>query len=219
MKPGLIFSFLVKIKPGFFILAVSAVASAAQQRPPIIQPGAPGEAPKIITPEQATDLSKVRHTDADIMFMQSMIGHHAQALEMTALRPMRSTREEMRLLMLRIELSQADEIKFMESWLKTRGAEVPDAHAHHGDHAELMPGMLTPEEMDRLKAAKGPEFDRLFLEFMIKHHEGALVMVERLFSTPGAGQESEIFAFASDVVDDQRAEIERMAVLLKELQK
>ena len=190
-----------------------------QQPPPIVQPGAPGEPSRIITAEKATDLSRVRHTAADVGFMQGMIGHHAQALEMTALRPARSTSDLMRLLMLRIELSQADEIKLMEGWLKARGEEVPDPHAHHGDHAALMPGMLTPEEMDRLLAAKGTEFDRLFLEFMIKHHEGALVMVERLFATPGAGQESDIFAFASDVVDDQRAEIERMAVMLKELQK
>lgn len=201
------------------VIAVYATAGAAQQRPPIIQPGTPGEASRIITPEKATDLSKVGHTAADVRFMQGMIAHHAQALEMTALRPPRSTREGMRLLTLRIELSQADEIKLMEGWLKARGEEAPDPQAHLGDHATLMPGMLTTEEMSRLRAAKGDAFDRLFLELMIKHHAGALVMVEQLFATAGAGQESEIFAFASDVVDDQRIEIDRMAVLLKELQK
>jgi uncharacterized protein (DUF305 family) len=208
------------------IVAVWVCGAAGQQRPPIIQPGAPGEAPKVITPEQATDLSKVRYTTADVAFMQGMIAHHAQALEMTALAPGRTTSSRMRLLMKRIELSQADEIKLMEAWLKGRGEAVPDAHAGHGDqaaahadHGGLMPGMLTPEEMGRLRAGKGAPFDRLFLEFMIKHHDGALVMVERLFDTPGAGQESEIFAFASEVVDDQRAEIERMAVMLKELQR
>jgi uncharacterized protein (DUF305 family) len=151
--------------------------------------------------------------------MQGMIGHHAQAIEMTALRPTRSTSEALRLLALRIELSQADEIKAMEAWLKARGEAVPDAHAHHAAGAVLMPGMLTAAEMRRLGEATGQAFDRLFLELMIKHHEGALVMVERLFATPGAGQESEMFAFASDVVDDQRIEIDRMSALLEELSK
>ena len=193
------------------------LAALLLQAPQIVQPGAPGEASKVITREQAADLSKVRHTPADVAFMQGMIGHHAQALEMTALRPARSASDDLRLLALRIELSQADEIKAMEGWLKARGAAVPDPHAHHMPGAVLMPGMLTPEDMRRLSEATGPAFDRLFLDLMIKHHEGALLMVERLFATPGAGQESEMFAFASDVVDDQRAEMDRMSALLKEL--
>ena len=203
------------------LLVVSAVgcrASAVERTPPIVQPGAPGEAPRVISVDRAVDLSRVQHTAADIKFMQGMISHHAQALEMAALLPSRSTRENMRLLALRIEVSQADEIKMMQEWLKARGADVPDAHAHHGPGATRMPGMLTPDEMSRLAAAKGTEFDRLFLEFMIKHHEGALFMVKELLSTPGAGQEAEVFAFASDVDADQRMEIERMGVLLKELQ-
>jgi uncharacterized protein (DUF305 family) len=125
----------------------------------------------------------------------------------------------MRLLARRIEISQADEIEMMREWLAGRGEAVPGAHDHHAHAATLMPGMLTPEEMGRLAAAAGVEFDRLFLEFMIKHHGGALVMVEELFAQPGAGQEPEIFAFASDVDADQRMEIERMAAMLKELQK
>jgi uncharacterized protein (DUF305 family) len=107
----------------------------------------------------------------------------------------------------------------MQDWLKARGEAVPDAHAHHADPAALMAGMLTAEEMSRLSNARGREFDRLFLQLMIKHHQGALIMVDDLFATPGAGQESEVFAFASDVVDDQRIEIQRMAVILEELQK
>ena len=146
--------------------------------------------------------------------MQGMIGHHAQALEMTALLKSRSTSEDMQKLALRIELSQADEIRMMQDWLKRRGEALPDPHAHHAHGATLMPGMLTQQEMSTLAAAKGDEFDRLFLEYMIKHHAGALVMVEELFSTPGAGQESEIFAFASDVDADQRMEIERMGAML-----
>lgn len=151
--------------------------------------------------------------------MQGMIGHHAQAVEMTTLLSSRTNSDEMRMLGQRIEVSQTDEIKMMQEWLKDRRQEVPSEHAHHAHGAKLMPGMLTAEEMARLAAAKGPEFDRLFLEFMIKHHHGALVMVQELFSTRGAGQESEIFAFASDVDADQRMEIDRMGAMLKELQK
>jgi uncharacterized protein (DUF305 family) len=202
------------------LAAVSVACAAARaQNPPIVQPGAPGQATRPISAAQAADLSQVRHTAADVRFMQNMILHHAQALEMTALRPSRSMREDMRLLALRLELSQADEIAMMQQWLNARGEPAPDAHAHHGDHATLMPGMLTAEEMRRLADATATGFDRLFLELMIKHHEGAILMVEDLFATPGAGQESEIFAFASDVVDDQRIEIARMAALLQELQK
>jgi uncharacterized protein (DUF305 family) len=147
-----------------------------------------------------------------------MIGHHAQAIEMTALLSTRTASDEMRKLALRIEVSQADEIKMMQDWLKSRGAEVPGEHAHHAHGAKLMPGMLTPEEMARLAAATGVEFDRLFLEFMIKHHAGALIMVDELFASAGAGQDSEIFAFASDVDADQRMEIDRMGAMLQERQ-
>jgi uncharacterized protein (DUF305 family) len=185
---------------------------------PIVQPGAPGEPSRVITAEQATSLPRVQHTAVDVRFMQGMMAHHRQALEMTALRPERSTSEDLRLMALRIELSQADEITMMQEWLKARGEQVPDAHAHHAEHATLMPGMLTAADMSRLSGARGAEFDRQFLELMIKHHEGALIMVEQLFAIPAAGQESEVFAFASDVVDDQRIEIARMAAMLKERQ-
>jgi uncharacterized protein (DUF305 family) len=197
----------------------SCRTAGVEPRTEIVQPGAPGEASRVIAAEKAVDLSQVQHTAADVRFMQGMIGHHAQALEMTALLPSRSGREDMRLLALRIEVSQADEIKMMQQWLAVRGQEVPSPHAHRAHGAALMPGMLTAEEMGRLAAAKGAEFDRLFLAFMIKHHEGALVMVEELFANAGAGQESEIFAFASDVDADQRMEIERMGAMLRELQK
>jgi uncharacterized protein (DUF305 family) len=123
----------------------------------------------------------------------------------------------MKMLARRIEVSQIDEINMMKDWLKARGEALPDEHAHHaGDHA-LMPGMLTQAEMQRLAAAKGEEFDRLFLEGMIKHHQGALTMVQELFATPGAGQDAEIFAFASDVDADQSMEIDRMAAMLAAL--
>ena len=173
----------------------------------------------MISVDKAVDLSRVQYTAADARFMQGMIGHHAQALEMTDLLASRTASDNMRKLALRIEVSQADEIKMMRGWLEVRGQEVPNEHAHHMHGATLMPGMLTPQEMDRLSGASGAEFDRLFLEFMIKHHEGALIMVKELFATPGAGQESDIFAFASDVDADQRMEIDRMRAMLKELQK
>ena len=147
--------------------------------------------------------------------MQGMIGHHAQAVEMTDLLKTRTRSDAMRKLALRIELSQSDEIRMMQEWLKARGQALADPHALH----TRMPGMLTPAEMQNLSAATGEAFDRLFLEYMIKHHEGALVMVRELFASPGAGQEPEIHAFASDVDADQRLEIDRMRSMLKELQR
>ena len=146
--------------------------------------------------------------------MQGMIGHHAQALEMAALVYANSSSDDMKLLAKRIEVSQLDEIGMMKGWLSARREALPDEHAHHaGDHA-LMPGMLTQAEMQRLAAAKGKEFDRLFLEGMIKHHQGALTMVKELFASPRAGQDADIFAFASDVDADQTMEINRMSAML-----
>src|SRR5688572_8307680 len=174
---------------------VGCGAPAIQQAPPIVQPGAPGQPGRVLTAEQADALQAAPVTEADVKFMQGMIGHHAQALEMTALLATRTKSEDMRKLAERIEVSQADEITMMQHWLRDHGKPVPDEHAHHAHGATLMPGMLTPEEMARLAAASGSEFDRLFLAFMIKHHQGALVMVKELFASPGAGQESEINRF------------------------
>lgn len=202
----------------FVALAVAAVgiacrSAAVDRAPEIVQPGAPGQSSKVVAAAKAADLSHVQHTAADIKFMQGMIGHHAQAIEMANLLQGRSTSEDMKLLAKRIEVSQADEIKMMQEWLTHRGQALPDPHAHHTGGA-LMPGMLTAEEMGGLAAAKGVEFDRLFLQFMIKHHAGALQMVNELFASPGAGQEADIFAFASDVDADQRMEIDRMGAML-----
>ena len=197
----------------------AARAGEPQAGPPIVQPGAPGEASRVIGAEKASDLSQVQYTGADIKFMQGMIGHHAQAVEMVELLAARTSREDMRKLGQRIQLSQLDEMNMMERWLRARGQQVPSRTAMHMHGATLMPGMLTPDEMDRLAGAKGVEFDRLFLEGMIKHHGGALQMVEDLFNQPGAAQDSDIFAFASDVDADQRMEINRMGSMLKELEK
>ena len=184
----------------------------------LVQPGSPGAPTRSIAAREAVDLSKVQFTLADVKFMQDMIHHHAQALDMTALIESRTSLDRMKLLGQRLEISQSDEIRMMQRWLGQRAQQAPDIHAHHMPGAALMPGMLTPEEMDRLAAAHGAEFDRLWLQGMIRHHDGALTMVDALFATPGAGQESEVFAFASDVVADQKAEIDRMEVMLEELQ-
>ena len=138
---------------------------------------------------------------------------------MTALLPERTERDDMRMLARRIEVSQADEIQMMRRWLEARGQEVPGPHAHHAPGAPLMPGMLSAEEMAQLAAARGAAFDRLFLASMIKHHEGALTMVKELYATSGAGQESEMYGFASDVDADQRMEIERMRAMWQQIQK
>jgi uncharacterized protein (DUF305 family) len=194
-----------------------APASEAAAPPQIVQPGRPGESSKVIPAEASTRSAALPHTPADTKFMQGMIGHHAQALEMAALVYTNTTTPDMQLLAKRIEVSQLDEIGMMKTWLTSRGEALPDEHAHHaGDHA-LMPGMLTQAEMQRLAAAKGTEFDRLFLEGMIKHHQGALTMVKELFSAPRAGQDAEIFAFASDVDADQSMEIDRMSAMLARL--
>ena len=184
----------------------------------ILQPGAPGQDTKTISTAQATDLSKVGATAADIKFMQGMIGHHAQAVEMVDLLMQNSNSNAMKNLALRIKVSQDDEMNMMRKYLADHGAAIPGPHSHH-EPGGFMPGMLTPEEMTQLGNAKGVEFDRLFLMGMIKHHGGAITMVEELFKTPGAAQEGGIFAFASDVDADQRMEIDRMGAMLREIMK
>lgn len=211
--------------PQFIVLAAIALAGCRSADPAgappqvrVVQPGAPGEASRTVAAD-AAPVPRITHTAADVAFMQGMIGHHAQALEMTELLKTRSTSPDMKLLALRIEVSQTDEIRFMQRWLASRGLPVPGPHAHHAHDAKLMPGMLTPAEMATLSAARGAEFDRLFLTFMIKHHDGALVMVDELFEADGAGQEADINAFASDIVADQKMEMDRMGAMLRELQK
>jgi uncharacterized protein (DUF305 family) len=200
------------------ILLLAAAAASCRTAggggPAIVQPGAPGEASRVVGAEQARDLSRVQFTPADVKFMQGMIHHHAQAIDMVKLLETRTESEDMKRFALRIQLSQDDEIKMMRRWLEVRGQDVPGEHAHHMPGAPMMPGMLTADEMAHLSAARGPAFDRLFLEGMIKHHAGAITMVQDLFNTPGAGQDSEIYAFASDVDADQRMEIERMGAML-----
>jgi uncharacterized protein (DUF305 family) len=194
---------------------VPACAGSAEVRAPVVQAGAPGEASRTVSGEAAR-VTSPRHVEADVRFMRDMIVHHAQAVEMTALVESRTERADVRLLARRITASQEDEMATMRQWLLDRGEAPPDEHAHHahGVH-EGMPGMLSPAEMARLRAARGPEFDRLFLEFMIRHHEGALVMVADLVTIDGAAQEVEIFQFAAHVDADQRVEIDRMRRMLQ----
>ena len=161
----------------------------------------------------------------DVEFMQGMIMHHAQAVEMTALIESHTQNKDIRLLGARISQSQSDEMTFMKRWLEARGEStsmpMPNTHDMPGmdmdsHHHMLMPGMLTKKQMDALKNARGAEFDHLFLTGMIQHHTGALTMVKDLFNTAGAGQDAEVFNFATDVDSGQRAEIRRMETILKE---
>lgn len=202
------------------VVLASCGTATRESAPATVPPGAPGESSLSPASVETAQNGRPRYTEADTRFMQHMIAHHAQALAMTRLVPDRSTRRDIGLLAERIEVSQRDEIRLMQQWLRERGQEVPDPEAHlghrmaGGDHA-LMPGMLTPEQLDRLAAATGAEFDRLFLQFMIQHHEGALIMVDEIFATPGAGQETATFQVASEIGADQRMEIERMRRLLQ----
>jgi uncharacterized protein (DUF305 family) len=153
--------------------------------------------------------------------MQGMIMHHAQAVEMTALMESHTQNKELRLLGARISKSQSDEINFMKRWLEVRGESTSMAMPEMPgmdmlNHSKLMPGMLTQKQMEALKNAKGDEFDRLFLTGMIQHHNGALIMVKDLFDTAGAGQDAELFNFATDVDSGQRAEIRIMQTMLEE---
>lgn len=183
---------------------------------------APGGAAGTLT-AVASEVAQPEYTEADVRFMQGMIVHHAQALEMTALVPTRSERAEVQLLARRITVAQDDEMALMRAWLAARDEPVEPApsRASQGGHGQpghhLMPGMLDAAALERLAAADGDEFDRLLLEYMIRHHEGALEMVAELFAVDGAGQEPEIFQFATHVDSDQRIEIARMRTLLESI--
>ena len=200
----------------------SSTARAQQTGPAtpvVVQPGAPGKPSRTLPPSTKAKLPP--RSQADVEFMQGMIMHHAQAVEMTALIPSHTENKDLRSLGARISSSQSDEIKFMKRWLEARGEPVSMAMPgmpnmnRSGHSMALMPGMLTPEQMEALRKAKGAEFDRLFLTGMIQHHNGALIMVEDLFGTAGAGEDAELFNFATDVDTGQRAEIRIMQGILE----
>ena len=219
-------------------VASEAAAPAQQARPatdnaPIVQPGAPGQGSKILSPEAAS-IPVREPTEADTKFMQGMIMHHAQAVEMTALMRARTRNKAFLAFGKRISISQTDEMNFMKQWLEDRGKPIPTEHDQmmHMNHMPamahsvqmdmasmpLMPGMLTADQMRALAKASGPAFDYLFLTGMIQHHTGALAMVKDLFGTPGGGQDSQLFDFATDVENTQSAEIDIMKGMLGEKQ-
>lgn len=211
-----------------FACVVAAIPVNAQQQtdspatlPIVVQPGAPGQPTRTLP--SSTRAALPPRSSKDVEFMQGMIVHHAQAVEMTALIESQTENRNIRLLGARISQSQSDEMSFMKRWLEARAEPLmPPMQAmpgmnmssHHHSHHAVMPGMLTPKQMDALKKARGAEFDRLFLSGMIQHHNGALMMVEDLFKTAGAGQDAELFNFATDVDSGQRAEINIMQKML-----
>jgi uncharacterized protein (DUF305 family) len=203
------------VRPRAVALMVAACFAATSVAHAQAEPRTPAEQAKM-------DGGIMPYTAADVRFMQGMIGHHSQAVVMAGWAPTHGASESVKILAGRIDVAQRDEIAFMQRWLTERKLTVPDAAAQM-QHAmsmpgmkmgDLMPGMLTPEQMTELDHARGPEFDRLFLTYMIQHHQGALSMVDQLFGTQGAGQELYIFRFASDVSADQFTEIDRMRLML-----
>jgi uncharacterized protein (DUF305 family) len=222
-------AFAVLYGLGFFIAAgapaifLCSPAQAQQQAsaggPVVVQPGAPGKPSKRLPPSTTGKLPP--RSQAEVDFMQGMIMHHAQAVEMTTLIPSHTENKDLRLLGARISSSQSSEINFMKRWLAARGEPVSMAMpgmknmSTSGHPMPLMPGMLTPKQMAALRNAKGAEFDHLFFTGMIQHHNGALTMVKDLFETAGAGQDAELFNFATDVDTGQRAEIRIMQGMLE----
>jgi uncharacterized protein (DUF305 family) len=167
-------------------------------------------------------LGRLPYSDADVDFMAGMIPHHAQAVVMAGWAPTHGARKDVAIFCERVVVGQGDEIAMMQQWLRDRGQTVPDAASTRHrmkmngvEHDMLMPGMLTDEEMAALDRARGPEFDRLFLIGMIKHHQGAIDMVDVLFKAYGAAQDEMVFKFASDVYADQSIEIDRMHQMLE----
>jgi uncharacterized protein (DUF305 family) len=205
--------------PAGFVCSDARPQQSNPAVPVVVQPGAPGKPSRTLPPSTKGALPP--RSQADVEFMQGMIMHHSQAVEMTALIPSHTENKELRSLGARISSSQSDEIKFMGRWLAARDEpmtmakpEMPGMDMSREGMA-LMPGMLTPGQMDALRKAKGGEFDHLFLTGMIQHHHGALTMVKELFDTAGAGQDAELFNFATDADNSQRAEIKIMQNMLE----
>ena len=203
---------LQRASTGAILLATATLATA---QAPIVQPGAPGEAARELTAEEATDIAVTSYSPDDVRFMQDMIPHHHQAVQMAELVADRTNRPELVDAAGRINLSQRDEIDFMELWLSDRSESVPNASDHEAMHTDhRMAGMATPEQMAGLAASDATDFDRMFLQLMITHHEGAVTMVEELLEQPGSAYDPVLFEFTNDVTNDQTAEIERMHALL-----
>ena len=206
---------LMRASLGVILLGQTTIGLA---QAPIIQPGAPGDPAQNLSAEEAIEIADTSYSPADALFMQDMIPHHHQAIEMAALVADRTNRPELIDVAGRINASQADEIEFMQQWLRERGEDVPEPTAHDAMHtSHVMAGMATPEQMAELAASEGTAFDQLFLTLMITHHEGAVTMVEKLLELPGSAYDPVLFEFTSDITNDQTAEIERMNALLVSL--
>jgi uncharacterized protein (DUF305 family) len=196
-------------------LLLSVASGAAAGDTPIVQPGPPGEASRELSAEQAIEIANNSYSPDDAAFMQDMIPHHNQAVQMAALVADRTNRQELLDVAGRIDASQADEIKFMQQWLRERGETPPDPTAHDAMRtSHSMAGMASPEQMAELASEKGTGFDRLFLKLMIEHHKGAVKMVKELHKQPGSAYDPILFEFTNDVVNDQTTEIERMDAVL-----
>ena len=200
---------------------IALAAPAASQQPPILQPGPPGQPTRALSPQEAIKVSDTSYSADDVRFMQDMIVHHGQAIDMVALVKDRTNRKEIVDIARRIEASQADEMKFMRGWLRERGETIHAPGAAHSAHAghggASIKGMASPQQMAALAAAKGAAFDRLFLERMIAHHEGAVSMAKQLLDRPGSAYDPLLFEFVNEVINDQRAEIKRMQALIPSL--
>ena len=203
-------------RAGLAALLLSASGLAVAQTVPIVKPGAPGQASKTLSAKEATQLAQASYTAEDVAFMQHMIVHHRQAVDMAKLVKDRTNTEELQTIAGRIESSQADEITFMQTWLKERGEPLEDPMMKgHGEHMHhMMQGMASPEALKVLAAAKGTEFDAQFLTLMIAHHDGALKMVEALLDEDGTAADPVLFQFVGDIESEQKAEIGKMDKLL-----
>ena len=198
---------------GAIFLSLSAVGFA--QNAPIVQPGPPGESARQLSADEAIEIANTSHSPDDTQFMQDMIPHHNQAMQMAELVAERTNRQEIVDVAGRINVSQQDEIEFMQQWLRDRGERVPSPTAHDAMHTDhRMAGMATPRQMEDLASTEGTDFDRMFLRLMITHHEGAITMVEELLEQPGSAYDPTLFEFTTDVTNDQATEIERMNGLL-----
>ena len=184
---------------------------------PILQPGSPGEPTKVIDSETAIAIANTSYTAADVDFMQGMIIHHYQAFLMSEMATSRTNNQTILDLAGRIDISQQDEISFMENWLLDMGQTVPDPSKSNHMHHHKMMGMATPEQMQKLSQSDSTDFDRMYLNLMIKHHEGAIDMVDRLNEYPGSAYDPQLYEFVSDLTNDQGVEIERMNGILIDL--
>ena len=197
-------------------ILLASAATASAQDVTIVQPGAIGQAPRTLSEDEARQLARNAYSHADVAFMQSMIVHHQQAVDMAALVEDRTNTSETLAVAGRIDASQEDEIDFMRGWLSDRSEPLDMAGMGHAAHSGMV-GMATPEQLAALEAARGTNFDRLFLEMMVRHHQGAITMVEELHSQRGTAADPVMYEFTSEVVNDQNAEIERINAFLASL--